>query len=101
MSSQTTIPCEYVPEILHMPNNPEGPVKEVMDLLNSQLKLSLSDERTYIGTFTAFDKFGNFVLTNATEYFREEKREMQMVIVPLTYVTAVATRPLPERPENE
>ena len=95
MSSDSAKGCEYIPEILHLPQNPEGAVKEVMDLLNSQLKLSLDDERTYIGKFTAFDKFGNFVLTNAVEYFREETREMQMVIVPIASVKNVATRPLP------
>lgn len=95
-SESTTSGCEYIPEVLHLPKNPEGPVKEVMDLLNSQLKLSLNDGRVYIGTFTAFDKFGNFVLTSAVEEFRDEKREMQMVIVPLSSVTDVATRPLPK-----
>ena len=99
MSSESTTGCEYIPEILHMPENPQGPVKEVIGLLNSQLKLTLNDERIYIGKFTAFDKFGNFVLTDAVESFREETREMQMVIVPLKYVTSVATRPLP--PDNQ
>lgn len=92
--------CEYSPAILHTPENMTGPVAEVNGLLNSQLRLELNDERTIIGIFTAFDKFGNFVLTTATEYFRDQTRKMQMVIVPLNFVVKVSSRPAPP-PEPE
>ncbi|EAX99189.1 Sm protein [Trichomonas vaginalis G3] len=88
--------CEYIPSILHLPEHPTGAVKEVMDLLNTQLRLELNDERVYVGTFTAFDKFGNFVLTKADEYFRDQIRPMHMVIVPLSSVVKIHTRPIPE-----
>ena len=87
--------CEYDPSILHKPEKLEGPVLEVSKLVDDkvQLKLELKDERTIIGTFTAFDKFGNFALANATEHFRDQKREIPMVIVPIDYVVKVSMKP--------
>lgn len=87
---------EYIPSILHMPENPTGPVKDVINLLNTQLRLELNDGRVYVGTFTAFDKFGNFVLTSAVEYFRDQERKMHMVIVPLHSLVRIHNRAVPE-----
>ncbi|OHT04908.1 hypothetical protein TRFO_27530 [Tritrichomonas foetus] len=53
----------------------------------------MKDDRHVTGTFTAFDKFGNFVLTSATEFFREEERKMQMMIVPLDFVVKIFSKP--------
>ena len=80
--------CEYNQKILHLPTDPKGSVLEVYNLIQQKvtLKLELKDGRVVIGTFTAFDKFGNFAITNAVEEFRDEKRNMQMVIVPLDYI---------------
>lgn len=80
----------YSEQILHLPTEQTGPIKEVIDLLGKVMKLELKDDRTYIGTFTAFDKFGNFVLKSADEYFREFQRKINIVIVPLDYVTKVS-----------
>lgn len=56
------------------------------------LRLETKDGRIFVGVFTAFDKFGNFVLTNAEELFRDEVRKMKMVIVPLSFVTKIGKR---------
>lgn len=94
------MPYEYDPKILHMPENPTGPVAEVIKLLDYILKIEIDDERVYIGTFTAFDKFGNIVLTDVTEYFRDQERNMNMVIIPLGSVKSMASKP-PEPAEAE
>ena len=86
--------CEYDPKILHNPINPEGSVADVVSLLHWILKLNLKDERTFVGEFIAFDKFGNFVLSNAKEYFHEQTREMKMVVIPLENVVSVFKSPI-------
>jgi small nuclear ribonucleoprotein (snRNP)-like protein len=84
-------PDAYDPSILHDPVNvdPDGPIAKVQAMLRKKMRLSLRDERVVEGTFTAFDKFGNFVLTDAVETFREYQRFMTMVIIPLSYVEQV------------
>jgi small nuclear ribonucleoprotein (snRNP)-like protein len=84
-------PDAYDPSILHDPVNvdPDGPVAKVQAMLRKRMRLSLRDERVVEGAFTAFDKFGNFVLTDAVETFREYLRTMTMVIIPLSYVERV------------
>jgi small nuclear ribonucleoprotein (snRNP)-like protein len=84
----------YDPSILHDPVNvdPDGPIAKVQAMLRRTMRLSLRDGRVVEGKFTAFDKFGNFVLTDAHETFRESKRPMTMVIIPLNYVEKVELR---------
>ncbi|KAK8866955.1 hypothetical protein M9Y10_009924 [Tritrichomonas musculus] len=106
MSEETTETqsYEYDQTILHQPKDPQGPVLEVSKLVQEKvnLKLELKDNRTVIGTFAAFDKLGNFVLSTATELFRDEKREVNMIIIPLDYVTKVYSKPAePQKEENE
>ena len=81
----------YDPSILHDPVDypADGPIAKVIGLLEKTLRLGLKDERQVVGVFTAFDKFGNIVLTKAYETFRESKRKMSMVIVPLDYVVKI------------
>ena len=99
MAEETKI-CEYDPKILHAPVNPEGSVAEVISLLHWNLKLILKDERTFTGELIAFDKFGNFVLSNVKEYFRDQKREMKMVVIPLENVVSVFKSPPIEKEEE-
>jgi small nuclear ribonucleoprotein (snRNP)-like protein len=89
-SPQSHPPEVYNSAILHEPVNidPDGPVARVKALLAKKIRLSLQDGRVLIGNFSAYDKFGNFVLTDADEFFGDLKRELPMVIVPLTYVSA-------------
>jgi small nuclear ribonucleoprotein (snRNP)-like protein len=81
----------YDPSILHDPVDvdPDGPVARVLALLRRTLRLTLNDERVFSGCFTAYDKFGNFVLTNADEHFRGQVRHMKMVIIPLDHVVQI------------
>jgi small nuclear ribonucleoprotein (snRNP)-like protein len=83
-------PDVYDRTILHGPTNiaPDGPVGRTKSLLSRKFRLTLQDERVLLGTFSAFDKFGNIVLTEVVEGFGELKRTMPMVIVPLSYCTA-------------
>ncbi|KAH0789899.1 Sm protein [Histomonas meleagridis] len=101
MSSDNASGNEYDPSILHMPENPTGDVLAVANMIKEevQLRLELKDDRVYTGSFAAFDKFGNFVLTGAKEYFRDEIREMPTVIIPLDFVTKVGSKPA--EPKNE
>ena len=94
---------EYDPSILHMPENPTGDVLTVMNMVKEevQLRLDLKDERVYTGSFAAFDKFGNFVLTGAKEYFRDEIREMPTVIIPLDFVTKIGSKPAEPKEETK
>jgi small nuclear ribonucleoprotein (snRNP)-like protein len=82
----------YDSSILHEPANIDanGPVGKVKALLLKRLRLHLQDGRILIGVFSAYDKFGNFVLTDAEEHYGEQRRQMSMVIVPLSYLTAAA-----------
>jgi small nuclear ribonucleoprotein (snRNP)-like protein len=102
MSEGEAIGCEYNPSILHPPTNmdPDGPVAKVQAMLGRKMRLDLKDERWVEGVFTAFDKFGNFVLTTAKEHFREQIRNLQMVIVPLDYVTGAQIGPVSETTET-
>jgi small nuclear ribonucleoprotein (snRNP)-like protein len=102
-SQEDSRPCEYNSAILHPPEitDPDGPVAKVHALLGRRMHLTLKDERWVEGNFTAFDKFGNFVLTSAEEHFRDQTRKMQMVIVPLHYVTGVQIGPVVETPVQE
>lgn len=93
---------EYDQKILHQPADPKGPVLEVSKLVQEKvsLKLELKDDRTVIGTFAAFDKLGNFVLSSATELFRDEKREVNMIIIPLDYITKIYSKPAEPQKEE-
>jgi len=93
--------CEYHPQILHNPENSEGAILAVKDMLNYLLKLEITDGRIYEGVFTAFDKFGNFVLTDSKEMFRDQIRPMPMVIVPLKDVKCISKMKAPEKKEEE
>ena len=96
---------KYDPSILHDPVDypPDGPIAKVIGLLEKTLRLCLKDERQVIGKFTAFDKFGNIVLTEANEIFREKPRKLPMVIVPLDYVVKLelCTDPPTEEQKDE
>jgi small nuclear ribonucleoprotein (snRNP)-like protein len=87
VSSETD---RYDASILHQPADvdPSGPVARVMALLRKKLRLALKDGRTFVGTFTGYDKFGNFVLTEAEEFFRNKIRRIPMAIIPLNSITA-------------
>lgn len=98
MSEENKI-SEYDPKILHLPSATDGPIADVKALLNWTLKLETNDERTFIGEFIAFDKFGNFVLSDATEYFRDQTRQMNMVVVPLSFVKSIFKKPPQKKPE--
>jgi hypothetical protein len=37
-----------------------------------ELRLALKDDREFVGPFTGFGKFRNFVLTEAEEFFRSQ-----------------------------
>ena len=91
MATIATAQSGYDASILHDPVDyaPDGPIAKVKALLEKKLKLSLKDERIVEGSFSAFDKFGNMVLNDVEESFREEKRSMGMLIVPLDYVTKI------------
>ena len=84
----------YDESILHQPKDPKNEVLDVYNLVQNEviLRLEVKDERVFIGEFTAFDKFGNFVLTNAKELFRDEERKMKMVIIPLDFVTKIGKK---------
>ena len=85
---------QYYPSILHEPRDytAGSPIGRVKELLLSTLVLSIKDDRIIEGRFTAFDKFGNFVLCDAVETFRDSTREMRMVVVPLEWVTRVQVK---------
>jgi small nuclear ribonucleoprotein (snRNP)-like protein len=84
-------PESYDPSILHEPVNvdPNGPIAKVQAMLRTTMRLSLNDGRVVEGVFAAFDKFGNFVLTDAEEKFLASTRALAMVIVPLNYIERV------------
>ncbi|KAG8195512.1 hypothetical protein JTE90_019501 [Oedothorax gibbosus] len=44
-----------------------GQHNEILALLNSKMRVVLCDNRTFVGTFSAYDKFMNVVLTDAHE----------------------------------
>lgn len=94
MAAVATVDSGYDPSILHDPVDyaPDSAIAKVKDLLAKTLRLSLKDERIVQGQFAAFDKFGNMVLTRVEEYFKDETREMGMLIVPLDYVTKIEVK---------
>jgi small nuclear ribonucleoprotein (snRNP)-like protein len=104
MASIPTEGAFYHPSILHDPVDvdPDGPVARVISLLRRKLKIAIKDDRVFLGTFTAYDKFGNFVLTDTEEFFRDQIRKIPMVIVPLDYVTAIEAESTPpgEKPNE-
>jgi small nuclear ribonucleoprotein (snRNP)-like protein len=87
-TAPTAPPEHYHPSILHEPTHidPDGPVAKVKALLLKKLRLRLADTRIVIGVFSAYDKPGHIVLTDAEETYQDQQRAVPMVIVPLTYV---------------
>jgi small nuclear ribonucleoprotein (snRNP)-like protein len=103
MASSPGESAGYHSSILHDPVDVDdsGPVAQGIALLRRKLRLSLKDDRVFVGTFTAFDKFGNFVLTDAEESFRDQIRKMPMVIIPLNYVETIDAGPAQPADESE
>jgi small nuclear ribonucleoprotein (snRNP)-like protein len=62
------------------------------------MRLSLRDRRLLLGRFSAYNKFGNFVLTGVEEIFGDQKRAMPMVIARLAFITATAIDPSVDPP---
>jgi small nuclear ribonucleoprotein (snRNP)-like protein len=89
--------AEYDPSILHAPVDvdPEGPVAKVQFLLGHTLRLTMKDSRVVVGTFVAYDKFGNFVLSNAEETFETRTRPTAMVVIGLEFIAGVEVGPVP------
>jgi small nuclear ribonucleoprotein (snRNP)-like protein len=92
----------YDPSILHDPVDvdSDGPIARMMSLLRRKLRLVHTDERIFLGTFTGYDKFGNFVLTATEEFFRDQIRKIPMAIIPLNYVTAIEAERTPHTEET-
>jgi hypothetical protein len=61
----------YDATILHEPPNNDlnGPATRAKSFLSRRLRLSLKDQQVLFGTFSAYDTFGNIVLTKAEETF--------------------------------
>ena len=93
----------YHSDILHDPvdYDPNGPVAKVISLLEKTLRVEFKDKRVVVGIFTAFDKFGNMVLTECKETFEgQPERSLPMVIVPLDYMESVSQVLNPEPAEK-
>jgi small nuclear ribonucleoprotein (snRNP)-like protein len=86
-------------KILHHPVDvdPSGPIDQMITLL----RISLSDVRVFLGTFTASDKLANVVFTDMEEYFRDQIRKLPMVIIPLNFVETIETGQMPMAGEFE
>jgi small nuclear ribonucleoprotein (snRNP)-like protein len=65
------------------------------------LRISLSDARVFLGTFTAYDKLENVVFTDMEEYFRDQIRKLPIVIIPLNFVETIETGQMPMAGEFE
>lgn len=94
----------YDPAILHQPvdYDPNGPIAKVIGLLHKTLKATLKDKRVVEGIFTAFDKFGNMVLTSCKEQFEgQPQRKLPMVILPLDYLEHIELVLNPDPPAED
>ena len=84
-------PESYDSAILHDPVDvdPEGPIAQVMQLLDKTLRIYLKDGRIYEGSFVFFDRFGSFVLNEAEETFLGRKASLDAACIPFDYVEKI------------
>ena len=66
----------------------------VRELLDNDLRVTLTDGRILVGTFSCFDKQRNVLLTNVSEYRKADdgrlgcRRNLGIVLVPRRWITA-------------
>ena len=65
----------------------------VRELLDNDLRVTLTDGRILVGTFSCFDKQRNVLLTNVSEYRKADdgrlgcRRNLGIVLVPRRWIT--------------
>ncbi|GFT72140.1 small nuclear ribonucleoprotein-associated protein B', partial [Nephila pilipes] len=62
---------------------------QILQLLNCKMRIILCDNRTFIGTFSAYDKNMNVVLTDCVEYKKYKPKRRAPVEGKKTIGTAV------------
>lgn len=56
-----------------------GKDNQILALLNAKMRVILCDNRTFLGTFAAYDKYMNVVLTDAMEVKKYKPRRKPLV----------------------
>ncbi|GFT72142.1 small nuclear ribonucleoprotein-associated protein B [Nephila pilipes] len=62
---------------------------QILQLLRCKMRIILCDNRTFIGTFAAFDKHMNVVLTDCVEYKKYKAKRQPAVEGKKTIGTAI------------
>ncbi|KAF5356132.1 hypothetical protein D9756_004288 [Leucocoprinus leucothites] len=94
MSSPPVIHLKHMPQ--HPTSVPQTPaITKLQSLLRQFVRITTSDGRIFIGTFTGTDKLLNIILTNAEEYRVQgsdelpDGRYVSLVMIPWRHITGV------------
>uniref|UniRef100_A0A2L2Y630 Sm protein B n=1 Tax=Parasteatoda tepidariorum TaxID=114398 RepID=A0A2L2Y630_PARTP len=66
-----------------------GRNNQILQLLNAKMRIILCDNRTFVGTFSAYDKHMNIVLTGCVEYKKYKAKRRAPVEGKKTIGTAI------------